>query len=174
MIESKYWQMVSDLVSEASSQRQPKHEIREEIVNRVHAAYAAGEPWALETLSRWERDSADRDYTSAYKSLNSVTYITRDGTRRRKTTGYSRPIRSENSGEIIGREMTMWWDYSRAQLIDLRSERAIDAERLADITHAIDLLIGAMDAHPECATAREAWEAEGHAVTEIDLGEAAS
>jgi hypothetical protein len=172
MSESKYWQMVNDLVSEASTQGQPKHEIREEIINQVHAAYAAEERWALETLSRWEREGADGDYTKAHKALNGVTYIRRDGRRVRKTTSYSRPVRSEESGEIIGYQMEAWWDYSRARLVELRSDIAIQTGRLADVLRMIDLLIDAMDAHPECVTAREAWEAEGHTVTEIDLGAA--
>ena len=172
MSETRYWQAIADIVSNGRDYGKAKHQIREEIVVRVQADFEAGEPYAAEVLMRWEREGADRDYTRTHKNLNQVTYITRDGRRVRKTTSYSRPIRSPESGEIIGRQEQLWWSWSLPEVIEHRNEIAGQQEALADIVQAHDLLIATMTRHPECATARDAWEADGRSVTEIDLGEA--
>lgn len=171
MSESVYRQAVADL---ASLQDQPKAQVVAEIVDLVHSAHAAGEYWAAEVLARWDRAGADADYTAAHKALNSVTYIRRDGRRVRKTTSYSRPARSESSGEIVGMQMQAWWDMSRNELEVLRNDMDDQAERLADVVKALGQLIDAMDRHPDCVTAREAWIAEGRSLAEIDLEELAS
>jgi len=171
--EHPYWQRVRDLVESANAQRRPKHEIREEIVHLVHVAEHAGEPWARDVLIRWASEGADADYTKVFKDLNTVTYIRADGRRTRKTVAYSRPTRSAESGEIVGRQMQAWWGMSRAAVAELRRELVEQDERLRDVIAALDRLLAAMDAHPNCATAREAWEADGHDVDEIDLGSVA-
>lgn len=172
MSERKYWDMINDLASTGHDQGRPRHEIREEIVHRVHDADADGEPWAAQVLTRWQAKGADDDYGTAHKNLNKVTYIRANGRRVRKTTSYSRSIRSPESGEIVGQELQVWWGYNRAQLVDLQRDISTQERHLADVVEAIGRLVAAMDRHPECATAREAWEADGHSVDEIDLGEA--
>lgn len=174
MTEHPYWQSVRDIVESGHDQRRPKHEIREEIVHLVQVAEMAGEPWAAEVMTRWQIAGAERDYTEVFKDLNTTTYIRRDGRRVRKTVAYSRTMRSPESGEIIGRQMQSWWAMSRAAVAELRNELAEQRGRLDDVLQALDRLIAAMDRHPECATAREAWEADGHDVDEIDLGDVAA
>lgn len=117
MSEHVYRQFVMDLAAQA---QRPKSELREEIIAFVQNAYASGEPWAGEVLTRWERAGASRDYTAAHKNLNSVTYICRDGRRKLKTTSYSRPVRSPGSGDIIGQQMQSWWSRSLDELLELR------------------------------------------------------
>lgn len=173
MSDNTYRQIVSDMVATGHDAGRPKHDVREEIIHMVESAQEADEPWAFDVVARWMREGADRDYTDAHKALNSVTYIRADGRRVRKTASYSRPIRSVESGQIIGQQMQAWWGMSRAALYELRADVAEQHERLADVTAALDLLIEAMDQHPECGTARDAWEAAGHSVDEIDLGEVA-
>lgn len=173
MNEHTYWNHVRDLVESGHQQGRPKHEVREEIVHRVHAAESAGEDWASETLTRWATAGADADYTKVFKDQNTVTYIRRDGRRVRKTVGYSRPIRSSDSGEIVGRQMQLWWGMSRAAIVELRAEIAEQAERTADILAVLDRLIESMDRHPDCASAAEAWEADGRSLDEIELDVAA-
>lgn len=172
MSESKYWQIITDLVSAGADERKPKHEVAEDIITQVHTAHAQGEPWATEVIARWDRDGASRDYTDVHKKLNSVTYITRDGRRKRKTASYSRTARSAESGEVIGQQLQVWWGMSRAALYELRTDMADQVDRLSLVVEAIDQLIEAMDRHPECETAREAWEADGRSIAEIDLSEA--
>jgi hypothetical protein len=174
MTEHKYWPQVRDLVESGNEQRLPKHDIRERIVHLVHAAHSAGEPWAADVLARWETAGADADYTKVFKDLNTVTYIRADGRRVRKTVAYSRPMRSQASGEIVGRQMQAWWGMSRSAILDLRREVAELSIRLSDVIAALDALIDAMTRHPEFATAREAWEADGRSVDEIDLSQVAS
>lgn len=168
MSETVYRQHVADL---ASAQEAPKGEIAAEIVDLVHAAHAAGEPWAEATFRRWEIEGAGRDYTAAHKNLHSVTYIRRDGRRVRKTTSYSRPQRSAESGEIVGMQMQSWWDWQRpeveAQFADIQAQD----DRLREVVDALRQILAAMDRHPDCATARDAWLADGRALDEIDLSE---
>ena len=123
---------------------------------------------------RWEREGADRDYTNVHKKLHSVTYIRRDGRRVRKTTSYSRPVRSAESGEIVGQQLQAWWGYSRTQLVELLRDMVGQVDNLGDVVYALRQLVAAMDRHPHAKTAREAWEADGRSVSEIDLGEVAS
>lgn len=171
MNENTYWQMVRDLVESGDAAGRPKHEIRQEIVHHVHAAHADGEEWAADVLTRWSESGADADYTRVNKDRNAVTYIRADGRRVRKTVAYSRPKRDAMSGAVVGRQMQAWWAMSRAAIEELRNEMAQQADRVADVVAALDLLLAAMDRHPECTTAREAWEAAGHHIGEIDLAE---
>lgn len=174
MSESTYWDQVRHLVEGGLEGRRPKHEIQESIVHLVHAAHADGEPWAADVLTRWSTAGAGNDYTRIFKDLNTVTYIRADGRRVRKTVAYSREMRSAASGEIVGRQMQAWWSMSRAAVAELRNDMARQSDQLDVVVEALDRLIAAMDRHPECATAREAWEADGRDIGEIDLGEAAA
>lgn len=171
MSESVYRQWVADL---ASNGAKPKHELAEEIAAHVQHAAAAGETWAYEVLSRWEREGAGKDYSKAHKELNSVTYITRDGRRKKKTASYSRPARSPESGEIVGYQMQTWWGMDRMALAELERDLAIQVDQVADSLAQVRALADAMDRHPECATAADAWIADGHSLDEIDLSEVAS
>lgn len=173
MSETSYWQLVNELVTSGHEAIRPKQEIREEIIAQVHDAYSNGEAWAVETLMRWERDGADRDYTNVHKKLNHVTYITADGRRVRKTASYSMPARSTESGQIIGQQMQTWWGMTKPELVELLNSIAAQADNLAVVVQALEQLVAAMDRHPACKTAREAWEADGRSVSEIDLGEVA-
>lgn len=167
----EYWQIVNELVEAGAYEARPKHEVREDIVHQVTAAAAAGERWAIETVTRWELDGAAADYTRAFKNMNTTTYITRGGRRVRKTVAYSRPTRDAVTGEIIGQQMQSWWCMSRGAIAHLRNDLANQANNLEDAVAAVDQIIEAYDRHPHCATAREAWEADGRSTDEINLEE---
>lgn len=169
MSESQYWQLVRNLVEAGNEAGLPKHEIREDIVHQVHTAHAAGEHWAAEVLTRWGSAGADADYTRVFKNRNSVTYITADGRRVRKTVAYSLPQRSVESGQVIGRQLQAWWEMSPAAVGLLRDEIAQQGDRLADLLVALDLLLAAIARHPKAKTVGEAWLADGRSVDEIDL-----
>lgn len=173
MSEHSYWNEVRELVRSGHEQRRPKHEIREQIVHLVNAAEAEDEDWAADTLTRWAISGADADYTRVFKDQNTVTYIRKDGTRMRKTVGYSRPMRSADSGEIIGRQLQAWWGMSRTAVAALVADQIEQSERLSDSIAALLQVLGAMDRHPECITAAEAWEADGRTLDEIELDVAA-
>lgn len=68
-------------------------------------------------------------------------------------------------------QLQTWWGYSKTKLVELRRDLADQGARIADVVESVDLLITAMDRHPECTTARDAWEADGHDIAEIDLGD---
>lgn len=169
MSENEYWTQVRALVDARHSAGRVKRDVSEEIVHLVHTAHADGEPWAAEVLSRWCTAGAGEDYTHIFKDLNTTTYIRADGQRVRKTVGYSRPKRDKESGEIIGRQMQAWWGMSRAAIAELRQEMFAQGERLSDVVVALDQLLAAMDRHPGALTARDAWEADGRDVGEIEL-----
>jgi len=78
-------------------------------------------------------------------------------------------MRSKDDGVIVGRQMQAWWGMSRAAIAELRAELADADERMRDIIAMLDRIIAAMDRHPQCSTAAEAWEADGHELDEIDL-----
>lgn len=172
MSEHEYWTFVRSIVERGHQNGRPKHEIREEIVDYVTTASHDGEVWAAEVMQRWERTAADEDYTKVFKDLNTVTYIRADGRRARKTVAYSRPKRSKEDGAIIGQQVQAWWYMDRAAVAELRRDLFGQSESLADVVAALDRILAAMDRHPDCKTALEAWEADGHDVGEIDLGEA--
>lgn len=172
MSEARYWQILNELASE--SPEMTNNALADLIIGRVEAADAADEYWAAETLTRWALEGARRDYNNVHKKVHGVMCITRGGRRVRKTTSYSRPIRSDDSGEIIGYQLQAWWGFGRVQLLELRRDIAEQIERQNDSLEAIDRLIAAMERHPDARTARDAWEADGHSVSEIDLGEAAA
>lgn len=166
----RYWALVRALVESGQEQRRPKRAISEQITGAVADGIENDEEWAIDTLTRWCRDGADEDYTKVFKDMNTVTYIRADGSRTRKTVAYSRPMRSQGDGQIIGRQIQAWWGMSRAAIQELRNELNGQRENLGDSLAMIDRLIGAMDRHPQCTTAAEAWEADGHDLDEIDLG----
>lgn len=164
-----YWAMVRKLVDSGQEQSIPKHDLTAEIVTNVYKADNDGEDWAAEVLDRWALAGASKDYTESYKDANHVTFIRADGRRQRKTVAYSRPMRDKADGTIVGRQMQAWWGMSRVAVAELRAEMAESAERQLDIIAMLDRIIAAMDRHPQCATAAEAWQADGRDLDEIDL-----
>ncbi|WP_344286954.1 hypothetical protein [Streptomyces synnematoformans] len=169
MSEHAYWTRVRELVDDGHAAGRPKHEVSADIIHFVEAAADDGDHWAHETLARWAAAGADADYTRSFKDLNTVTYIRANGRRTRRTVAYSRPQREKSSGVIIGRQMQAWWGMSRPAIKELRREMFAQRQAIDDVVDALDQLLAAMDRHPRCATAREAWEADGHSITEIDL-----
>jgi hypothetical protein len=168
MSEHIYRHLVHELAISGTSDGRPKHEIREEIVARVHAAADDGESWAIAALERWDREGAEKDYEKAHTALNATIYITRDGRRKRKTTSYSLPKRDVATGEVTYEQKTLW-DYERPQLKGKRAELAAQRGHLDDAVAIFDRIDAVWDRHPECRTARQAWEADGHSVSEVDL-----
>ncbi len=169
MSQNDYWTQIRELVESGHHQGRTKRDIREEIAHLVQAAHADEEPWAAEVLTRWITNGADEDYTKVFKDMNSVTYIRANGQRMKKTVGYSRPKRSTETGAVVGYQLQAWWGMSRYAVELLRDELLSQGERLADATTMLDQLLGAWSRHPSAATARDAWEADGRSVAEIDL-----
>ena len=166
---AEYWTVVRGLVESGQEQSRPKHEITDAIASRVAKAEANGEEWASDVIGRWIREGAAADYTQVFKDMNTVTFIRADGTRVRKTVAHSRPMRSGSDGAIVGRQMQAWWGMARAAVQQLRNELESQRDKLGDSVTMLDLLIAAMDRHPECTTAADAWIADGHELDEIDL-----
>lgn len=169
--ESAYRQMVADL---AATGDLLNDEIAAQIANTVHAAHAAGEPWADYVLQRWDTAGASKDYREAYKELHSVRLHTRDGRVVKKTIAYSRPKRSAESGEVVGTQLQSFWLMRRPEIEDLLRDIATQKTRLAEVIETLQEVLAVMDRHPECETACDAWLAEGRGLDEIDLSVVAS
>lgn len=169
MSDSQYRQLVVQLAASGHSQRRPKSQIREEIVHLVESALGQGEPWAAEVMMRWHLEGAERDYEQAHKSMNTTTYIRKDGMRVRKTVSYSQPKRSAETGAVEEWVQGAFWEYSLPEMLNKRNELDAQDKRLAEIVTAFDVVIAAMKRHPDCKTAREAWLADGHDLAEIQL-----
>jgi hypothetical protein len=167
--ENEYWALVRELVTDGHEAGQTKRDLSEKIAHLVQTADAAEEPWAADVLTRWIVAGAGDDYSKVFKDQNHVTYIRADGTRTKRTVGYSRPQRSKETGAVVGWQMQAWWFMSRAAIEELRLELLGQGVRLADVVAALDLILSAMDRHPKAKTACEAWLADGHSVDEIDL-----
>jgi hypothetical protein len=172
MSEHRYWTIVSDLARIGHVTGRPKGEISTEIIGKVHEAAAAGEHWAVETLARWAREGASRDYTRSHGSLNTTTYVRANGRRVRKTTSYSLPKVDSKTGDVVGHVQASFWDYEKAPFTSKRAELAAQEERISDVVAAMDQVLDAWKRSPDSKTARIAWEADGHTTTEIDLAEA--
>jgi hypothetical protein len=173
MIESFYWETLRAFVENGTADREPKRKICASVAQFVQDAAARDERWAIEVLDRWIRRSADADYTRIHKALHTTTYIRHDGKRVRKTTSFSRPQRSSDTGAIIGHQMEIVWEMDQNAVAALRRD-IFDAQQcLTDQVTVLDQILGAMGRHPDCVTAREAWEADGREIGKIDPEQAA-
>lgn len=172
MSEHRYWTIVSDLARNGHAAGRPKADISGEIVAKVRTAATDGEHWAVETLARWARESAARDYTRSSRTLNTTTYVRANGRRVRKTTSYSLPKVDSKTGDVVGHVQASFWDYEQLPFTAKRAELAAQEERISDVVAAMDQVLDAWKRTPKAKTARIAWEADGHTTTEIDLAEA--
>lgn len=164
-----YAQHVLDVLIAGQRKELKNAEIAASIVAHVEANAAAGEPWAIVTMDRWAVEGASRDLKAADKAQHGVDLIRRDGRRYRTTVAYSRPKHNPVSAEITGYQMQAWWDMSYAQLSELYVDLQTQAQTLGDKAGAVSRVLDTMQRHPECLTARQAWEVDGHHVDEIDL-----
>lgn len=147
---------------------------RDELIAAVESAAVDGEYWALATLRRWAERGADSDLNKAIKNLNPATIVRTNGTRVRATAAYSRRIVDKDTIRVIGQQILLFWDMTQPELLHLRADLAGQRDVLDVRVEALDRVLSAMDRHPDKKTARDAWEADGRSITEIDLNEAAS
>lgn len=168
MSESRYRQALVDL---AAADQGVNADKAEAAVQLVEAAASAGQPWAVEVLCRWHRNGATADYKRTVKALNPISATGRDGNRERSTAAYSRPVSDSETG-TVGQQMRMVWNLTRNELSALIDDQDKQITRLQLGNEVVRALLAAMNAHPECATAGQAWQAAGHTLGEVDLGEA--
>ena len=81
----------------------------------------------------------------------------------------SQPLVSAESGEQLGWSLTDLWDMDADGLQELLRRQLKERQQVSDRIAVTRSLIAALAAHPECATARCAWLADGRSFTEIDL-----
>lgn len=145
----------------------------DELIETVQQAADDGEYWALFTLRRWAERGADSDLNKAIKNLNPATIVRTNGTRVRATAAYSRRIVDKDTIRVVGQQILLFWDMTQPEVAHLRADLAGQRDVLDVRVEALDRVLAAMDHHPDHRTARDAWEADGRSVTEIDLNEEA-
>lgn len=171
MSEMTYRQLVAELAGSGNADGRTKRDIREEIVHLVTEAWRGRQPWAGDVMGRWQREGAERDYERAHAALNTTVYVTASGIRKRKTTSYSTPRRSADSGDVAYVQAS-FWDYDRPAFARKREEIVAQSDRLTEVVTAMELVLDAWSRHPNARTAREAWLADGRSLGEIDLTQA--
>lgn len=145
---------------------------RDELIDAAQVAAEDGEYWAISALRRWAERGADADLNKAIKNLNPATIVRTNGTRVRATAAYSRRIVDKDTIRVIGQQILLFWDMTQPEVAHLRADLAGQRDVIDVRVEALDRILAAMDRHPDQSTARDAWEADGRSVTEIDLGEA--
>lgn len=129
----------------------------------------AGEPWALTKLFDLARASLVREIKERRAAAHVITYIDGNGKKRRMNAAVSQPVYDEKSGEVAHYNLVIEWDMDARQLNRLMAQLQNAATEVAERRSAVRALLDALAAHPECATARDAWLAEGRSLDEIDL-----
>ncbi len=129
----------------------------------------AGEVWALSRLTDLARASLLKDIKERRQASSVVLFTDGAGRKRRMKTAHSRPQRDEATGEVTSWQLVLAWDMDaealNALLLDLQRSHREAGQRVAAVRELLDVLAR----HPECATAREAWLADGRRLDEIDL-----
>lgn len=119
------------------------------------------------------RDSLTR-LIKSQRQAGHVTTLVAGARRSRVKTMPSQPVVDDSTGEQLGWSLTDLWDMThpqvQAQLYRWQRERQQVSDRIA-VYRAVDRC---MTAHPECATAREAWLADGRSTDKIDLSAGAA
>jgi len=166
MTESRYHQYLVDLALSGDRGNQEQVEVIAELIG---SEADFGEVYAIEVLDRWCRTGALADVRRTAKALAPIRTTAPDGTKSRTTAAYSRPVRDTDSGSVVGTQMSIFWDYTRAQLVELIEDDRIQHKRTGLNLDQRLRVLATMDAHPECVTAGQAWTTAGHDLGEIDL-----
>lgn len=129
----------------------------------------AGEVWARDKMFDLARAALIKEIKERRQAASIVVYTDGAGRKRRMKTAVSRPQVNRETGEVESYQLVLAWDMDaealNAVLLDLqRSSREV-RERI----NAVRALLDALERHPRCRTARDAWLADGRSVDEIDL-----
>lgn len=129
----------------------------------------AGELWARDRLYLLARAALTKEIKEQRQSASIVQFTDGAGRKRRMKTAHSRPLVNEDTGEVESFQLVLAWDMDAAALNALLAELQRSSREVRERIAAVRALLDALARHPECATAREAWAADGRSVDEIDL-----
>lgn len=129
----------------------------------------AGEIWAQQALFEKARAALTKDIKEARQAASVITYTDAVGKKRRMKTAVSVPVRDDDSGDVEAFQLVLVWDMDAAALNALLADLQRQSREVRERITAVRALLDALARHPECATAREAWLADGRSVDEIDL-----
>ncbi len=129
----------------------------------------AGETWAQDRLYELARAALVKDIKDRRQAASVITFTDGAGRKRRMKTAVSRPQVDQESGESAGWQLVLAWDMTAEELNALLLDLQRSSREVRERITAVRALLDALAAHPECATAREAWQAEGRSLDEIDL-----
>ena len=133
----------------------------------------AGEPWARSALFDKARASLVKEVKEARQAASTITFTDAVGQKRRLKTAVSRPHRDPLTGDVAV-QLDLLWDMDQAGLFDLLADLQRSSREVRQRVAAVRALLDALERHPECTTAREAWVADGRSVDEIDLSAGAA
>lgn len=129
----------------------------------------AHDPWAVSKVAELVRSQLVGDIKKRRKAPHQATYTDSGGRKRRINTMISQPVVDRESGDVVAFQGVLEWDMDAAQLNAYLAKLQRDSREVRDRIEAVRALLDAMQRHPECPTAREAWLADGRSLTEIDL-----
>lgn len=129
----------------------------------------AGEMWARDRLFTLTRAALVGEIKERRQADSVVMFTDGSGRKRRMKTAISRPQVDRDSGEVESYQLVLAWDMDAAALNDLLRDLQRNSRELRERIAAVRALLDALDRHPECSTARDAWLAAGRSVDEIDL-----
>lgn len=131
----------------------------------------SGDDDAAEACRSRLRESLTREIKSQRQAGHTTTLVA--GKRRAKVkTMPSRPLVSVDTGEQMGWNLSDLWDLNLTDLGALLQRQLRERLSVSDRIIVTRRLLACLERHPECATAREAWLADGQSLTEIDASAA--
>lgn len=129
----------------------------------------AGEGWALQHVYADLRAMELKNIKQRRQAASVVTFTDGSGRKRRMNTAVSRPQFDRATGELKSWQLVLAWDMDAAALNAHLLILQRESLEVRDRINAVRALLDALARHPECATARDAWAADGRTVAEIDL-----
>jgi hypothetical protein len=126
------------------------------------------EPWAQAVARAALHEHCRAALNRAHKAAHSVQAVTRSGRVRPITSSVSRKVRASDSGDIVGRQRTLVWNYRLAEIEAYCDELVRVGAEHRERMQAWFRVRDAVRRHPDL-TAAQAWVADGRSLDEIDL-----
>lgn len=150
-------------------QSEPHTLTADEACDALLRAAADGQGWAKTVIAESVRARCLRNIKEQRQAPHRASFIDARGRKRTVNTAVSLPVRDDGSGDVIAHQLVIEWDMDAEQLNGVMarlSQAALEVRGRVQVARA---LLDALARHPECATARDAWAADGRSVDEIDL-----
>ena len=126
----------------------------------------SGEQWAREATLIRLRDALTREIKTARQSGYTTTLVKGE----RRATVKTMPSQASvdpTTGEQLSWQLTELWDMNEAQLSELLAAQIRERRSADDRVTVTRKVLAVLKAHPDCATARCAWLADGRSLDEV-------